>query len=96
MKTSNKAAREAVQNLEGFKGSHTFGESRNGSYIVYSYGRHWPLFIYSGGVWYENADRYSVTTSQHRSKLHPLTETKKMSLDEIRNLRDNLEIKGDL
>lgn len=66
-------------------------------YVVYSYGFHWPLFIYEpgeeqsdDGAWYENAERYSVTTSKHHSQLHPLPpagqEPLLMSRDNMRTL----------
>jgi hypothetical protein len=45
------------------------------AYVVYSYGPHWPLFVYYNGIWYENEDKRSVTTSHHRSYAHPLTDT---------------------
>ena len=46
-------------------------------YAVYSYGPHWPLFIYSNvtGRWYENTDRYGTTTSKHHSQAHPHCDT---------------------
>jgi hypothetical protein len=47
-------------------------------YVVYSYGPHWPLFVWHDGVWYENKDRYSVTTSKHRSQAHPRCDTVKV------------------
>lgn len=83
----NKDARIFVQEHEPFRGSNTFAEQRHlggeePAYIVFSYGYHWPLFIYTGGKWYENADRYSVSTSKHRNQLHPHCET------ELRDARD--------
>ena len=44
-----------------------------GYYVVFSYGLHWPLFIYDykKKQWYGNSDRYSVTTSRHYGKLNP-------------------------
>ena len=72
MKTSNIKAREFVQKCEPFKGSNTFGESFGvNGYAVYSYGYHWPLFVKLGSQWYENTERYSMSTSKHRSQLHP-------------------------
>lgn len=73
MKTSNKNARSQVNELKDFKGSNTFGENTEKFYTVYSYGYHFPLFSYDKvkGVWYTNSDRYSVTTSKHRTQLHP-------------------------
>ena len=43
------------------------------TYVVYSYGQHWPLFVWERTTerWYENEDRYGVTTTRHRSHAHP-------------------------
>lgn len=71
-KTSNKKARDLVTNRIEFTGSNTFGTLfPNGVYAVFSYGFHFPLFVFDGKVWIENADRYSVTTSKHKSQLRP-------------------------
>ena len=86
MKVSNCKARSMVQSKLPFKGNNTFGETINGAYVVFSYGHHWPLFLYVDGTWYENRERYSVSTSKHRSQLHPLTETEQVSPQEIRKL----------
>jgi hypothetical protein len=47
-------------------------------YVVYSYGEHWPLFIYHylTDTWFENSDKRSVTTSKHRSQAHPHAPTR--------------------
>lgn len=65
------------------------------TYVVYSYGTHWPLFVYdnTSSTWYENEDKYSVTTSRHHSQAHPLTETTKLSRNALRNLIDLLRVK---
>lgn len=86
MQTSNQKARTFVQSKIPFKGNNTFGESRNGVYAVFSYGHHWPLFVYVDGTWYENEGRYSRTTSKHHGQLHPHEETEKVTPDEIRTL----------
>jgi hypothetical protein len=91
MKTANWNARGLVQECRPFKGNNTFGERVGNAYVVYSYGTHWPLFVNVDGKWYENAGRYSVTTSKHRSQLHPLTETELMSVDELIQMIDNIE-----
>ena len=89
-RVANKDARTHVQNRKEFEGSNTFAEwslgkgASEGSprrYIVYSYGKHWPLFIWENGVWYENADRASVSTSKHRTQLHPHTQTRPLGKD---------------
>ncbi len=37
-----------------------------GRYVVYSYGRHFPMAVYVDGRWIVNSDRYSVTTTRHQ------------------------------
>lgn len=52
-------------------------------YVVFSYGDHWPLFVNHDGVWYENSSSRSRTTSCHRSKAHPHTETIPATCEEL-------------
>jgi len=80
-----KHARAMVQNREPFTGNSCYAENRSypsgeDAYVVYSYGEHWPLFIYHPMTdsWLENSDRCSVTTSKHRSSTHPCCPTQKM------------------
>lgn len=42
-------------------------------YVVYSYGEHWPLFIWDDLTqrWYANSEKYGTTTSRHHSQAHP-------------------------
>lgn len=49
-----------------------------GIYVVYSYGGHWPLWVYDwrADQWYENADTYGNTTSRHKSATRPYDLTK--------------------
>ena len=71
MKTSNiKADQYTSQQME-FKGSNTFGEWNNDCYVVYSYGYHFPMYVFKGGKWYENSDKYSQTTSKQQTQLRP-------------------------
>ena len=73
---SRRDARAKVQALEAF-------QTHNGTlfaywgtpdtYVVYSYGEHWPLFVWDKklGKWLENTDKSSRTTSQHHGYTHP-------------------------
>ena len=54
--------------------------------MVFSYGRHWPLFACIDGTWYENQERYGTTTSKHRSQLHPLEDTEMVGKNELLQL----------
>lgn len=78
-KVTNMLVRKCVQAQERFRGNNIFGEWRGDRYVVTSYGDHWPLFIWESGTWYENVDKYSVTTSKHRSQAHPHEETMPMT-----------------
>ena len=42
-------------------------------YIVYSYGYHFPMYIYDrqAGIWIGSKDGYSPTTSKHQSQCRP-------------------------
>jgi hypothetical protein len=73
MRVTNKQVRTQVQQLKPFTSTtgYLFSIRRDNRYIVYSYGSHFPLFIYEGGAWYANADKYSVTTNRHYSHAHP-------------------------
>ena len=86
MRVSNNKARDYVEKLEVFQGSNTFAEWRShGSgddsglhehkkiYVVYSYGSHFPMYIYDGqeGKWIGNKDKYSSSTTRHQSLLRP-------------------------
>lgn len=74
-RTTNRQARRYVERRQPFRGSNCFGERVGDGYVVYSYGRHWPLYIWlPDGGWYENSSSYSVSTSRHRSQLRPLEE----------------------
>ena len=82
VRVSGWKCRTYVQNLIPFhnSGSNTghpmgatlWGEQQGDVYVVYSYGRHWPLYVNWKGVWFSNKDKYSVTTSKHASQANPL------------------------
>jgi len=97
MRIANINAREYVQRNEPFKGSNMFGEydhveewegamGKQTPYVVYSYGYHFPMFIYLGNSWYENSDKYSVSTSRQQSQAHPHMDTIKMTTKEMKEL----------
>ena len=89
---ANKNAQEYVDRAEQFKGSNLFGEyedsdeGSNTPYVVYSYGYHFPMFIFLGNTWYENSDKYSVTTSKQQTQAHPQRKTIKMTTKEMKEL----------
>ena len=57
-----------------FKGHNLYGlrfGPNDSCYVVYSYGEHWPLWLWVDNHWFGNKSRYSVTTSKHRSHSWP-------------------------
>lgn len=68
---TNKDASSYVSRRALFKGSNLYSENRGNAYVVFSYGEHFPLFIYAGGKWYENEVRYSPSTSRHQTQARP-------------------------
>ena len=85
VKISNFNARGYVQRLVEFKANNLWSEwvddgntdTQDARYVVYSYDRHWPLFIYDvlSDTWFENASKYGVTTSKHKTQANPLVPT---------------------
>lgn len=81
---NNRDARSYVQCRKNFKANNLYAQHHktlhdDEVYIVYSYGQHFPLFVYHyrTNTWFENEDKYSKTTSKHRSQAHPWQDTKK-------------------
>lgn len=87
-RVANRDARKYVQQRKPFRGSTTSGTYIDDRYVVYSYGEHWPLFVYDDGRWFANSDRYSRTTTKHRSQLHPLTDCTLLPLSGMCGLVD--------
>jgi hypothetical protein len=82
MRVSNSKARQYVEKLEEFQGSNTFGKwiPQGGGrvndkqvYAVYSYGSHFPMYVYDKveNKWIGNKDKYSQSTTRHQSLLRP-------------------------
>lgn len=81
MRIANRDSRDFVMNLKPFKGSNLHAENKGNLYVVYSYGW-WPLWIYckENKIWIENTDKYSVSTSKHKTQSSPLVkETVKLN-----------------
>ena len=74
-KIANHQAREYTSAKREFKANNIFAEwQADGTrYVVYSYGPHWPLYIYDSTTdqWYANFSRFGVTTSKHKGQARP-------------------------
>ena len=79
IRIANNKARDFVARREEFQGSNMFGSwlDREGEklYIVYSYGSHFPMYIYDNDAneWIANSDKYSRSTTRHQSQARPLS-----------------------
>ena len=69
VRISNINGSDFTTDKDEFTGSNTFSEWNEGKYVVYSYGRHFPMYVYKGKTWYENSDKYSVSTSKQQTQL---------------------------
>ena len=79
-KVANSKCRPFVQERKPFHGSNMYAvihgyDSDDERYIVYSWGEHFPMFIYAGGCWFENEIKVSRSTSKHQTQAHPLRPT---------------------
>lgn len=80
-KVANTKCRNHVVARLPFQGSNLYAEwvkplaNNAKQYVVYSYGQHFPAYIYADGVWFENEDKYSPTTSKHMSQARPTDKT---------------------
>jgi hypothetical protein len=77
IRTTGQRCRPYVTARQPFTNSNgqLFARYEQGLFVVYSYGAHWPLYIYDGAQWLENSDRASMTTSKHRSQARPSVTT---------------------
>ena len=70
-KVANKNCRRLVEKRLEFDGSNLYARNIGRLYVVYSYGPHYPMYIYRKGWWYENSDGYSPSTGKHHSSARP-------------------------
>ena len=90
MRVSNNKAIEYVEKLEEFDGSNTMGRwvGDENLYVVYSYGSHFPMYIYDKvqGKWIGNKDKYSRSTTRHQSQLRPSSVGLWLNTDEMKDV----------
>lgn len=87
MRIANKDCGRFVRGGKPFIGNNLFAElGDNGAYVVYSYGHHFPLYAKISGKWYGNKDKYSVTTSKHKSQASPGVEVCWVSTKQLQDI----------
>ena len=86
-RVSNRDSHIYVERRREFKANNLWSEWVDDAarYVVYSYDRHWPLFIYEArtNMWFENTSKYSVTTAKHHTQSHPHTDTTPLHVDDM-------------
>jgi len=92
-KVNNCDARKEVEALNDFEGSNMFAEwrevgsdrERRGIYVVFSWGRHFPMYVWDAEaqIWIGNSGKPSRSTTRHQSQARPSKVDKWMSADEI-------------
>lgn len=88
MRIANKKASKYIRQKDVFKGNNLFSEQVKNGYVVYSYGYHFPLYVYSGidQKWYKNIAKYSKSTSKHSSQADPEEVCEELNLQQIKGL----------
>ena len=93
MRVSNRKCRICVNSREEFKASNIFGEWQGWKgdewYTVYSYGKHWPMYVYVPGEgWFGNNGKYSVSTSKHSGQARPSGDIVFICIKDIRAIAE--------
>lgn len=99
---SNRQVRKYVEQCFPFSNSNKtlYGDWKGKLFVVWSYGSHWPLFIYdpASEKWFENATSSSRTTSRHRSQARPWRDANGQEIEtldrDIHWMRNCIDTKG--
>ena len=83
--------RDHVAQRKEFKGNNIFarklGRIGEQIYAVFSYRYDYPILIHAAGMWFENQDKFSRSTTRHLSSARPYyIETRKLSVDAMNDL----------
>lgn len=57
-------------------------------YVAYSYGKHFPMYVWTCGQWFGNADKYSQSTGRHMSTARPSGQITYVDTGQMRHLAD--------
>ena len=86
-KIANRDASPYVASRTPFKANNLSADFENGAYVVRSY-KHYPIFVFKGGEWFENDNTYSVTTAKQMTqsgwRVRPVTTLK--STEELKTI----------
>ena len=96
-RVANNKAYEYIEKLEEFQGSNMQGrwlgigngrEFEHQVYVVYSYGSHFPMYIYDAKEqkWLGNYDKYSRSTTRQQSQARPSSVYAWYNTDEMKEV----------
>ena len=87
---------ELVRKKEQFTFTNVFSIPRNTvdgtakppTYTVYSYGHHYPMYVYDYEAcqWYGNADKSTRTTERHKNLVRPYSVAQWVDTETLRNI----------
>jgi hypothetical protein len=90
MKLANKRVQEVVDRMDEFTASNIFAEwervEGRSLYIVYSWGKHYPMYINIRGDWYGNSDYYSISTQRHKTQARPTGHVRYLSTESLKRI----------
>jgi len=80
-----------VEYREVFTGNSVYSQQTKPTlYCVYSYGYHFPMYVYDDaiGKWIGNSSKYGTTTSKHQNKCKPNNVSFWLDTDGMREMID--------
>ena len=84
-----------IKAKEPFQVNTIFGENKGRLYVVYSYGYHFPMYVYDRDLctWFYHNDTYSRTTSKHQNITRP-EDLDRMTLLEFEDIQAMIEARS--
>ena len=73
IRTSNINSSKYTTLKKEFKANNLYAVNKNNCYVVYSYGKHFPIYVYKNKYWYMNKNKYSISTSKQQTQSKPDT-----------------------
>lgn len=87
-KMKNSEVGKYIKNKATFKGNNLFAVYEGDNYVVYSYGKHFPIlaWIAKEGVWYRNVDKYSISTNRHQNYVNVIDGCTEVTLEKMKEV----------
>jgi hypothetical protein len=91
-KIANRQMRDAVNKRQSFTNNNftAFSTNSNTLYVVWSYGRHYPMYVYDKDTssWFGNDDKSTRTTNRHKIQTRPDGDIKWCTRDFLHSIID--------